>query len=268
MGPESSTPVLHHSKSPIMNVKLTIEYDGTEYCGWQAQPNGRAIQDVIEQGLEKILGAKIRLNGSGRTDAGVHAIGQVANFIHEGEIDFFRLQRGLNAVTPRDIVIRRAEAVADAFDARRDARARVYQYRIWNDRWPSAVQRCYSWHVHEPLDLAAMQQAVAYLEGERDFASFQAAGCDAAHSVRRIYRSRIRREGDLLIYDVEANAFLRHMVRNIVGTLVEVGRGERAPASFAELLAAKDRTLAGATAPPEGLFLMEVRYEEGMRDEG
>ena len=243
-----------------MNLKLTIEYDGTDYCGWQAQPNGRAVQDVVEQGLEKILGAKIRLTASGRTDAGVHALGQVANFFCEGALDFWRLQRGVNGVTPNDIVIRRVEVVPDSFDARRDARGRSYQYRIWNDRWPPAIQRRYSWHVHDPLDLSAMQEAIRSLEGEHDFASFQAAGCDAAHSVRNIIRNALTRQGDLLLYDVEANAFLRHMVRNIVGTLVEVGRGERSADSFAALLEAKDRTRAGPTAPPQGLFLMEVKY--------
>jgi tRNA pseudouridine38-40 synthase len=245
-----------------MNVKLTIEYEGTAYCGWQAQPNGRGIQDVIEQGLEKILGAKVRLNASGRTDAGVHALGQVANFVHQAELDLWRLQRGLNAVTPEDIVIRKVETAADAFDARRDARGRWYQYRIWNDRWPPAILRRFAWHVHDRLDLQAMQQAIRHLEGEHDFTSFRAAGCDAAHPLRRIDRNQLRREGELLLYDVEANAFLRHMVRNIVGTLVEVGRRERAPASFAELLQAKDRTRAGLTAPPQGLFLMAVKYKD------
>jgi tRNA pseudouridine38-40 synthase len=244
-----------------MNVKLTIEYDGTDYCGWQAQPNGRSVQQTIEAALEQILGAKIRLTGSGRTDAGVHALGQVANFVHDGAIDLWRLQRGLNGVTPRDIAIRRVEAAPEHFDARRDARLRFYSYRIWNDPWPTAVERRYSAHVHEPLDLAAMDRAIACLEGERDFASFQAAGCEAAHSVRRVYRASIRRERELVYFDIEANAFLRHMVRNIVGTLVEIGRGERQADSFAVLLAAKDRTQAGPTAPPEGLFLMEVRYE-------
>lgn len=245
-----------------MNIKLTIEYDGTDYCGWQVQPNGTSIQQTIEAALEKILGAKIRLNGSGRTDAGVHARGQVANFIHDGEVDLWRLQRGLNAVTPRDIAIRRVEAAREDFDARRDARLRYYRYRIWGDPWPSAIERRYSWHVHEPLDLGAMERAVSGLEGEHDFASFQAAGCEAAHSVRRVYKNSIRRERELVYYDVEANAFLRHMVRNIVGTLVEIGRGERTPESFAALIDAKDRTLAGPTAPATGLFLMEVRYDD------
>ncbi len=251
-----------------MNIKLTIEYDGTNYCGWQVQPNGRAIQEVLEQAVEKILGVKIRLNASGRTDAGVHALGQVANFFYDGNVDLWRLQRGLNALTPDGIVIRRAEVMPDSFDARRDGRVRVYQYRIWSDPWPSAISRRFSWHVHEPLDLSAMQEAIRHLEGQHDFASFQAAGCDAPHAVRTIYRNTLTRQGELVLYDVEANAFLRHMVRNIVGTLVEVGRRERAPASFAELLEARDRTLAGPTAPPQGLFLVEVRYEERMKDEG
>jgi tRNA pseudouridine38-40 synthase len=245
-----------------MNIKLTIEYDGTDYCGWQAQPNGTSIQQTIEAALEKILGAKIRLNGSGRTDAGVHARGQVANFIYDGEVDLWRLQRGLNGVTPRDIAIRRVEAAPENFDARRDARVRWYRYRIWSDPWPSAIERRTSWHVHEPLDVGAMERAIGGLEGEHDFASFQAAGCEAAHSVRRVYKNSIRRERELVYYDVEANAFLRHMVRNIVGTLVEIGRGERTAESFISLIDAKDRTLAGPTAPPAGLFLMEVRYED------
>ena len=243
-----------------MNIKLTLEYDGTDYCGWQAQPNGGAIQDVLERAIEKILGAKTRLTASGRTDAGVHALGQVANFIYDGPVDLWRLQRGLNAVTPDDIAIRGVEAVADGFDARRDGRARVYQYRIWNDPWPSAVHRRYAWHIHDALDLAAMQEAIRCLEGEHDFASFQAVGCDAAHSVRNIFCNSLSRDGGFVVYDVEATAFLRHMVRNIVGTLVQVGRGESTSGSFRELLEAKNRTLAGPTAPPHGLFLMEAKY--------
>ena len=248
-----------------MNIKLTIEYDGTDYSGWQLQPNGRTVQGVLEQALEKILGAKIRVAASGRTDAGVHALGQVAHFVHDGAVDLWRLQRALNGVTPPDVVIRGAEAAPDSFDPRRDARARRYRYRIWNAPWPAAIERRYSWHQHDALDLSAMEEAIRHLEGEHDFASFQAAGCDAAHAVRRIDRNGFTRQGDLVLYDVEANAFLRHMVRNIVGTLAQIGRGERAASSIAGLLAAKDRTLAGPTAPPQGLFLMEVKYEEGMR---
>jgi len=243
-----------------MNIKLTIEYDGTNYCGWQIQPNGQTIQQVLEQGLETILGVRTRLNGSGRTDAGVHALGQVANFVFAGEMDLSRLQKGLNALTPPDIIIKKVEPVADSFDARRDGRSRLYMYRIWNHPFPSAFHRRFSWHVYDPLDLSSIQEAIRCLEGEHNFASFQAVGCDAAHPVRKIYSNALTREGDFLVYTVEATAFLRHMVRNIVGTLVEVGRGERSPAAFAELLQAQDRTRAGPTAPPHGLFLAEVKY--------
>ncbi|MBI2087390.1 MAG: tRNA pseudouridine(38-40) synthase TruA [Deltaproteobacteria bacterium] len=243
-----------------MNIKLTIEYDGTEYHGWQIQPNGRTIQEVLEQAIERLLGVKIRLNGSGRTDAGVHALGQVANFICEREADLKQLQRGLNALTPHDIVIKEVERAADAFDARRDCRSRVYQYRIWNHPLPSVFYRRYSWHVYDLLNLEAMEEAVRFLEGEHDFASFQAAGCDAAHSVRKVYRNTLCRQEEFLIYTIEATAYLRHMVRNIIGTLVEVGRGERSASGFADLLRARDRTRAGPTAPPQGLFLVEVKY--------
>ena len=243
-----------------MNIKLTVEYDGTNYHGWQAQPDGQTIQQILEQALETMLGVKTRLNGSGRTDAGVHALGQVANFNFAGDVDLRRLQKGLNSLTPRDIVVKQVKLVPDSFDARRDARSRVYQYRIWNHPVPSAFYRGFSWHVYDPLNLSPMQEAIRFLEGEHNFASFQAAGCDALHPVRKIYSNSLNGDGDFLVYTVEATAFLRHMVRNIVGTLVEVGRGERSPAAFAELLAAQDRTQAGPTAPPEGLFLVEVKY--------
>ena len=243
-----------------MNIKLTIEYNGTNYHGWQIQPNGQTVQEILERALETLLGIKTRVNGSGRTDAGVHALGQVANFSYGGDTDLRRLQKGLNALAPRDIVVKQVELVPDSFDARRDARSRVYQYRIWNHPVPSAFYRGFSWHVYDPLNLSPMQEAIRFLEGEHNFASFQAAGCDALHPVRKIYRNMLSQEGDFLVYAVEATAFLRHMVRNIVGTLVEVGRGERSPTAFAELLQIQDRTQAGPTAPPEGLFLVEVKY--------
>lgn len=243
-----------------MNIKLTIEYNGTNYHGWQAQPDGQTIQQILEQALETILGVKTRLNGSGRTDAGVHTLGQVANFFLAGDVELRRLQKGLNALTPHDIVVKQVELVPDSFDARRDARSRVYQYRIWNHPVPSAFYRGFSWHVYDPLNLSPMQEAIRFLEGEHNFASFQAAGCDALHPVRKIYSNSLNGDGDFLVYTVEATAFLRHMVRNIVGTLIEVGKGERSPAAFADLLSAQDRTQAGPTAPPHGLFLVEVKY--------
>jgi tRNA pseudouridine38-40 synthase len=153
------------------------------------------------------------------------------------------------------------EIVPDSFDARRDGRSRVYEYRILNRPAPSPFYLTTALHVHDPLDLEAMRMAVRCLEGEHDFSSFQAAGCDAAHAVRKVYRTSLDQRGELLVYTIEATAFLRHMVRNIVGTLIEVGRGQRSPQSFAELLEARDRTKAGPTAPPHGLFLVEVKYQ-------
>ncbi len=243
-----------------MNIKITIEYDGTKYHGWQVQPNGKTIQEVLEEAIEKMLGVRTRVNGSGRTDAGVHALGQVANIIYTGNLDLWQIQRGINALTPKDIVIKQAEVVPDSFDARRSARSRVYQYRIWNSAWPSVLHRHFSWHVRCPLEISLMQESIQFLEGEHDYASFQGAGCDAAHSVRKIYHNSLSQQGDLLLYAVEATAYLKHMVRNIVGTMVEIGQRERTPTAFAELLRARDRTKAGPTAPPHGLFLSEVKY--------
>lgn len=244
-----------------MNVKLTLEYDGTNYAGWQLQPNARSVQGALEEALRRLLGYRVRVHGAGRTDAGVHALGQVANFRCAEGTDLGRLQQGANALLRPDIVVKRAEAAPDGFDARRHARSRVYRYRIWNERWPSAFEHRFAWHVRAPLDLNAMRQAIAAIEGEHDFASFRAAGCGAGHAVRTILRNSVERQGPLVIYTIEANAFLRHMVRNLVGTLVEIGQGEADPAWLRELLAARDRTRAGPTAPAHGLFLVEVRYE-------
>jgi tRNA pseudouridine38-40 synthase len=243
-----------------MNIKLTLEYDGTNYCGWQNQPNGRSIQSVLEEAVSTFVGASTRVIGSGRTDAGVHALGQVVNFFGDCNFDRHRLLRGLNALTPRDITIKEAEIAPDAFDARRDGRSRIYKYYILNRSMPSPFHLNRAWHVHEPLDSEAMRQAIGCLTGEHDFSSFRAAGCDAAHAIRRVYQTSLERRGDLLIYTIEATAFLRHMVRNIVGTLVEVGRRARSAESVRELLEARDRTRAGATAPPHGLFLVQVNY--------
>jgi tRNA pseudouridine38-40 synthase len=243
-----------------VNIKLTVEYDGTHYHGWQTQPNGATIQDLLERALSVFFADSIRIIGSGRTDAGVHALGQVANFHTDKKFDPYRLLRGLNALTPPDITVKDAEAVPESFDARRDGRARIYQYQILNRAVRSPFYLNRAWHLHAPLDIEAIRAAIPCLLGEHDFSSFRAAGCDADHAVREIYNSSLERRGDLLVYTIEATAFLRHMVRNIVGTLVEVGQGIRAPESLPVLLAARDRTQAGLTAPAHGLFLMEVKY--------
>jgi tRNA pseudouridine38-40 synthase len=243
-----------------VNIKLTMEYDGTNYHGWQMQPNGPTIQSVLEQAVSTFFRVPTRVTGSGRTDAGVHALGQVVNFFCDREPDLHRLRRGLNALTPKDISIKQVEIVAESFDARRDGRSRIYEYRILNRPNPSPFHLKYTWHVHDPLDIGRMRNAIRCLEGEHDFSSFRASGCDAPHPVRTVYRVSLDESGELLIFTIEATAFLRHMARNIVGTLVEVGRGPRSAKSFAELLEARDRTKAGSTAPPHGLFLMQVKY--------
>jgi len=243
-----------------VNIKLTIEYDGTNYRGWHMQPNGPTIQSILEQAVSTFFGAPTRVTGSGRTDAGVHALGQVVNFFCDREPDLHKLQRGLNALTPDDISIKDAEIVPDSFDARRNGRSRTYEYRILNRPAPSPFYLHYAWHLHDSLDVWRMRKAIPCLEGEHDFSSFRAAGCDAPHPIRTVYRVSLDQSGHLLVFTIEATAFLRHMARNIVGTLVEVGRGLRGPESFSELLEVRDRTQAGPTAPPHGLFLIEVKY--------
>jgi tRNA pseudouridine38-40 synthase len=243
-----------------VNIKLTVEYDGTRYCGWQIQPNGESIQAVLERAVATFFGAPARITGSGRTDAGVHALGQVANFFTDKKSDRHRILRGLNALTPPDIAIKDVAFVADSFDARRDGWSRVYEYHVLNRPTPSPFHLNRAWHVHGALDSQAMRAAISCLPGEHDFTSFRAAGCEAGHPVRKVYATSLERRGEVLIYNIEATAFLRHMVRNIVGTLVEVGRGLRTAQEFADLLEARDRTRAGPTAPPHGLYLVEVKY--------
>ncbi|TMA91157.1 MAG: tRNA pseudouridine(38-40) synthase TruA [Deltaproteobacteria bacterium] len=245
-----------------MQLRLTVEYEGTAYRGWQLQPDGPTVQAVLEQALSTALRERVRVRGAGRTDAGVHACGQIAAVrVREVPADLERLQKSLNALTPDDVAVRDITVVDDAFDPRRHARSRVYEYRIWNVAAPSPFWRRHAWHVPSQLDLAAMDEAARVLEGEHDFASFRAADAEPVRStVRRVLESSLRVDGRLLVYRVEATAFLKHMVRNVVGTLVEVGRGERVAGTFRELLAVRDRTRAGATAPAHGLVLVNVRY--------
>jgi len=244
-----------------VNVKLTLEYVGTRYHGWQVQANSLTVQAVLEKAVSTFFGVPTHVNGSGRTDAGVHALGQVANFFTDKEFLPYRLLRGLNALTPRDVTVKAVELVDDAFDARRDGRSRLYEYRILNRSTASPFYRDRAWHIHEPLDIYAMTRAIECLIGEHDFSSFRAAHCDAPHPVRTIYLTRIERRGELVVFTIEGTAFLRHMVRNIVGSLADVGRGLRTFESFADLLAARDRTKAGYTAPAHGLYLVNVRYD-------
>jgi len=245
-----------------VQLRLTIEYDGTAYQGWQLQPGGPTVQAALERALATALREPVRVRSAGRTDAGVHACGQVAAArVHAAPPDLARLQKSLNALLPDDVAVREVALVDDRFDPRRDARSRVYEYRIWNAAAPSPFWRRWAWHVPAGLDAAAMASAAACLVGEHDFATFRGAGGAPVRStVRRVLESSVTASGALLVYRVEATAYLRQMVRSIVGTLVEIGRGGRPAAAMAEILTACDRTRAGATAPPHGLVLVAVRY--------
>jgi len=243
--------------------KLVLSYDGTRYVGWQVQPNGPSIQAEVERALGTLHKVPVRVTGAGRTDAGVHALGQVASFAVERPLPVSAYVKGMNALLPDDVAVREAEVREAPFDARRDARGKRYRYRIENLPTRSPLGRLQAWQVFRPLDVAAMQAAAAPLLGRHDFGAFRAADCEAAHALRELRRLDVLAHGDGRIEVVaEATAFLKHMVRNLVGTLVEVGLGARAAASMGDLLASRDRKLAGRTAPPQGLLLDEVFYEE------
>ena len=243
-----------------MHYKLLLEYDGTHYHGWQIQPTGATVQGTLEAVLSRILNRPIRVRAAGRTDAGVHALGQVATFQATPPLDLVQFQHSLNSVLPSDIAIHAISEVADTFHPRYDARSRTYQYRIWNRPHPSAIQARYSWHIPYPLDQGAMNAAAALLVGHHNFASFQGADSVERTPWRTVMHSAVCRERDFLVYTVEAQSFLRHMVRNIVGTLVDVGRGALSPDEFAAVFAAHDRSRAGLNAPPQGLFMVAIRY--------
>ncbi|HVN29255.1 MAG TPA: tRNA pseudouridine(38-40) synthase TruA [Candidatus Binataceae bacterium] len=243
-----------------MRIKLTIAYDGANYFGWQLQSGQDSIQARLEAALERIFSTPVRVHGSGRTDTGVHARGQVAAVTLPRAFEASDLQRALNAILPDDIVIEKIETVADDFDPRRDATSRVYEYRILNQQLPSPFERRYAWLIREPLNIDVMNEAARVFLGEHDFAGFRTLGTEVKSTVRRVIASEWTRSGALLTYRVEATSFLRHMVRTMVAAMVEAGRGRISPRAVADLLQSRDRALAPASAPPQGLFLREVRY--------
>jgi tRNA pseudouridine38-40 synthase len=242
-------------------VKLILEYEGTRYVGWQTQANGPSIQEEVERALGTLRKGPRRVTAAGRTDAGVHARGQVVSFPEAQPLPLGAYVKGLNTLLPPDIAVRAASLEPDGFDARRSARGKRYRYAIENLETRSPLSRHHAWQIFRPLDVEAMREAARPLVGRHDFAAFQAADCDAYHAVRELARLEVmgeRRAGIAVV--AEATAFVKHMVRNIVGTLVEVGLGKRDPASMARLLESLDRTQAGATAPAHGLCLEEVFY--------
>ena len=242
------------------NLKLTIEYDGTAYHGWQVQPGLPTIQGILQDTAKRISGEEVHITGAGRTDAGVHAQGQVANFRTGKELAPDRWQLAFNSLLPPDIVVRRVETAPEGFDARRSAEQKTYRYAILNASHPSALDRHWLLHVPDPLELASMAEAAAYLLGEHDFSAFRAADGDSPNRVRRVYHACFLTEGNRLEFVITGDGFLKHMIRIVVGTLLDVGRGRLAPGRFREILQSKDRQLAGKTAPARGLCLMQVTY--------
>lgn len=251
----------------MTHLKLTLAYDGTGLVGWQRQASGVSVQGLLEDALAVIDGAPVAVAGAGRTDAGVHALGQVASIALRKAIDPQRLVKAVNMHLPPAVRVLRAEPVEAAFHARFRATAKRYRYRICNSSVLSPFERPFVWHVPwPPLDVAAMDAAAARLVGTHDFAAFQGAGTDVDTSVRTLWSSTVvAHEGEtgdrVVTYDVRGEGFLRHMVRAIAGTLVDVGRGHRRPESIDDILTSRARGSAGRTAPPGGLFLVAVEYE-------
>ena len=247
---------------PVRRVKLTVAYDGTAYAGWQVQPNGTTVQSVMEGALARILQEPVRLRAAGRTDAGVHAREQVVDFADAGKRDLATIVRGGNGLLPPDIRILSASAVPESFDARRLATEKEYRYFLYLSPVDSPFLSRYAWHIEAPLDLDAVREGLSHLVGEHDFSSFRGQGCTAISPVRTIVRAGVARHDvpGLFSIDVAGAGFLRHMVRNIVGTVVDAGKGKHPPETVGEILRARDRSAAGVNAPPHGLFLWRVSY--------
>ena len=242
-------------------IRLVVEYDGTGLHGWQRQLNGATVQQHLEEAPAQIVQHEVSVTGASRTDAGVHARGQVVAFATERQIPLHGFRRGLNSLLPDQIAVREATEVDETFHPRHSATGKHYRYTLLVRPDRSPLWRDRAWHLSDALDLDAMRAGASHLIGEHDFAAFRAAGCTAKTTVRRIESIVISRDADLVRIDLHGNAFLRQMVRIIVGTLVEVGGGKRPPTQVAEIMASLDRTQAGITAPAHGLELVEVRYD-------
>ncbi len=244
----------------MRTIKLTLEYDGTDYVGWQRQPNGLSVQQVVEEALERVTGGPVALHSSGRTDAGVHARCMVAHFRTGLNLPLAAFREGVNCFLPRDIAVRKAEEASEGFHARFDARGKWYRYTLYLNPVRSPLHARTSWHIRGPLDVEAMTGAARVFVGRYDFSAFRTSGCAARCTEREIYSFEIRPEGDLVYCDVRGSGFLRNMVRVMVGTLVEVGLGKRGVDSILSLLSGDSQHPSGMTAPPQGLCLMEVWY--------
>jgi len=242
------------------NIRIVLAYDGSPYLGWQIQPQGPTIQSVLQESLKIITGEQIVVKGSGRTDSGVHAIGQVANFHTLSTISPHCFVQALNSVLPQTIAVTGADEVDSTFDAQFSAVNKLYRYRVFNSRNRSPFELMRAWHINTTLDVDSMSGISHILLGNKDFSSFRASGCVARIPVRTLSRCDIFCEGDVISFELEADGFLRHMVRNIVGTLIDVGKHRFSTDDFAAILAARDRKCAGRAAPPHGLYLVRVDY--------
>lgn len=253
------------------NFRLVLEYDGTNYHGWQRQQGMLTVQEVLESRLGIMLGTAIKVRASGRTDAGVHARGQEVSFHTRTTLQPEELQRGLNALLPDDIVVLAVAEEGDSFHARFSARSKTYEYRVLNRATRSALERNHVWHIRRPLAVGPMRECLEVIRGEHDFAAFMASGSNVSSTVRQLYRAELQLPDEAhVLFVFEGNGFLRQMVRNLVGTIIEVGKGKRTPEGFCRVLADRDRRQAGMTAPARGLCLMCVNYESepvsGCRD--
>ncbi|CCQ91683.1 tRNA pseudouridine synthase A [Nitrospina gracilis 3/211] len=246
----------------MRRIKLLLEYEGSQYHGWQYQPNGITIQEVLEKRLETITGKKTPVVGSGRTDSGVHAEGQVAHFNTASNMTPRQFLKALNSLLPHDIVVRAVEEVDSDFHARKSAKRKIYRYTLLNRDYPSALRCRQAHYVAQPLKVTAMRKAARHLVGKHNFKSFQGAGCEAKSAVREIHDLSIKKRGDWIEFSVDGSGFLKHMVRNLVGTLIEVGYGRIEPDDIKAILKARDRKKAGPTAPARGLCLVEVFYDK------
>ena len=245
----------------MRTLKITLAYDGTRFVGWQRQADGESIQGLLEDALARFEGGPVTAHGAGRTDAGVHALGQIASARVSFTHDAGTLTRALNAHLPPEIRVLAVAEADEGFHARFSSTAKTYRYRLRNTAIADPFDRAFVWHLPEPLSLPSMIEAAAVLVGTHDFAAFRSVGSEIASSVRTVTRSEWRQDAGLLTYEISGDGFLRHMVRASVGTLVEIGRGWRTPADMPALLAGADRARAGATAPPHGLFLVSVDYD-------
>lgn len=244
----------------MRNIKLTIEYDGSGYVGWQRQPSGPTIQETIETSLMTITGEDIKLLGSGRTDSGVHALGQVANFRTGTALSPTELQKGLNSLLPKDIVITAAEDAEPGFHAQLSAKNKTYIYKILNRPFPSALLRDRAWFVPYPLKARLMNEAARTLVGEHDFRAFAQSGATVKSTVRTVLRAGVTKRKDILEFSIEADGFMKRMVRLIVGTLVQVGKERISPVEFYGILESGEKTKFVHAAPARGLYLKEVKY--------